>query len=382
MRIGKLMVPAAVVLVAGGMMTGCGDAGEKKALVQYLEKQGEVQKAVAEADKKASEQLRQMQDEIAALRKEFEDLKKQAVIPRNTDTLKSIDGAIQISSTTDPRIRVGICAILGQFGGEQAEQRLVQMADKDADASVRIAALTSLNTMASQAVLKIVSAKLESASFEERVAAAQIMVNRPNEAFRVPALAALAKDPIPDNWTNQNARQALYKLMAAIGKPEDLPILRAAWEKDTRDAKRAAMSAIVCIAAGNYELLLEALTGNTDPNAIDETGLAKLEKSADFRLTAALLPVCACDNWRTRQTVYTLLGKIKDPLAAPRLAERFKTESDGDCKRALVAVLAAGYPGLVYTAPDKCTLVPEAEMKTLLADREQKLQQLSAKKTK
>ncbi len=381
MKVQKVMVPAVPVLALAGLLAGCGDSGEKKALVQYLEKQSDVQKQMVEADKKTAARFQEMQDQVAGLRKDLEEIKKLTAVPHNTDTVKSIDGAIQISTTPEPRIRTGICTILAQFGGDLAEQRLIQLAEKDTEVQVRLAALTGLNTMNSQAIVRIAPTKLDSSNYDERQAAAQIMQQKPVEAFRIPALAALAKDPV-DNYSNHSARQSLYRVMAIVGKPEDLPVLRAACDKESRDSKRAALAAITSVACGDYETLLEVLSSNTDPNCFDEITLTKLDRVADMRLTPALLPACASDNWRTRQAVYTLLGRLKDPLAAAKLAERFKTEGDGDCKRALTTVFTAGFPGIVFTAPNQCALVPDAELKKLLAEREQKLQQLPVKKPK
>ena len=120
------------MLAAGGLF-GCGDGGEKRAIVQYLDRQAALEKDLIASDKQSAVQVEQLRAELAALRKEFNELKKQAEVPRNTDTLKSIDGAIQISTSTDPRLRNGICMVLSQLGGEVAERRLIQMAEQDGD---------------------------------------------------------------------------------------------------------------------------------------------------------------------------------------------------------------------------------------------------------
>jgi HEAT repeat protein len=376
------MGSAVVVALAVAGLAGCGDNGEKRALVQYLDKQVEFEKGLIASDKQSAVQVEQLRAELATLRKEFDELKKQSELPHNTDTLKSIDGAIQISTSTDPRLRSGICMVLAQLGGEAAERRLVQMAEQDADSSIRCAALNALNSMNSKAAAQLAPTKLDSSNYEERQVAAQIMERQPCEAFRVPALTALAKDSIADNYTLQNIRQSLYRVLCAVGKPEDLPILQVAWEKETReDSKRPALAAITAVVTPeNYETVLEILSSNVDPRAFDPAGLAKLEKVADIRLTPILLKSYKQTDWPSRNALIRLLAKLKDPLAAPVLVENFRNNSE--TQRFLQPILAAGYPGIAMTTPEQCALVPEPEMKKLLAERAQKLQLLTAKKPK
>jgi HEAT repeat protein len=378
----RKMVSAVVVALAVAGLSGCGDGGEKRAIVQYLDKQVEFEKSLIASDKQSAIQVEQLRAELAAVRKELDELKKQSEVPHNTDTIKSIDGAIQISTSTDPHLRGDICKVLSQLGGEVAERRLMQIAEQDGISSVRCDALDALNSMGSKAALQVAPTKLESSNYEERQKAAEIMEKQPCEAFRVPALTALAKDFPADNDNLQRVRQSLYRVMCAIGKPADLPILQMAWEKETReDSKRDALKALVTVVSPeNYATVLEILAGNTDNRFFDTVCLDKLEKVADIRLTPILLRAHKNCEWQVRFSLLRVLGKLKDPLAAPLLAESFRNNDES--RRVLLPAFTAGYPGIVFTAPEKCALVPEAEMKTLLVEREKTIQALEAKKPK
>jgi HEAT repeat protein len=375
-------VSSVAVVLAAGCLSGCGDSSEKRAIVQYLDKQTEFEKGLIASDKQSAIQVEQLRAELAAVCKQLDELKKQNEVPHNTDSVKSVDGAIQISTSTDPQVRSSICKVLARLGGEAAERRLVQIAGQDGESSVRCDALEALNAMDSKAVLQLAPTRLESSSYDERQKAAEIMEKQPCEAFRIPALTALAKDCPPDNDSMQRVRQSLYEVICAVGKPEDLPILQMAWEKEMHeDTRRQALNAIISVAAPeNYETVLEILAGSTGARELDPVALAKLEKVADIRLTPILLKWYKGSERHARGSIIRLFAKLKDPLAAPVLVENFK--NNDDIRRALLPAFAAGYPGIIMTNPEQCALVPEAEMKKLLDERAQKLQLLQNKKPK
>lgn len=239
----KIIMPTALALTLAAL-TGCDKTGaeNQQTLLKYLEKQGELQKSISQTQ----ETLVSLGRENAELRKDLLAVQEKLKGPVNTDTLKSIDGAIQISTCPDPRIRKTVCTILGQFAGPQAEARLVELTNKDADAQVRVSALTSLSEMSSSKLPTVLPSKLSSDSGEERVVAVNLMLKAPKPEYKAALLAMLAEVPSGDNnWSIQSARAAAYRAVRTLVGPSDFASLKSACQRDKGEAKRAALSTLL-----------------------------------------------------------------------------------------------------------------------------------------
>lgn len=317
--------------------------------------------------------------EREALRKEVVALAEKSNTPVNMQEKECVASVMDISVMSDPQIRAAICPIMAMLGGDVLETRLIEMAKTDKKDDVAQAALSALVAMRSKKLGAVAEGLLASPSEKVRRKAAEVLKDVPYPAAKPAILETIKTLRKSENYEDAYAREALYQALKSVATSGDFDAVLALYQQE-KARKKDALSVLLAIVGDNYERLLEILEGNNNADVVDEKMIQSLMDKADIRITRFLMPAISSSSWSTRRGMIRLMDKLKDPLAAEALYRQALKEGDSDCKREMEKVVESGYPGLTWdVTARKIGLVPPAELKKLLDEREAKLQALVSK---
>ena len=286
-----------------------------------------------------------------------------------------LNAAMLLASATDQQIRSSAAEVLGRLGGKQAEKRLLEMARNDLQ--LANVAFSQLRQMGCRELMPILLDQLQSGTPEQKQHASsslQGLVMPEHIPALVEVLNALS-------WSQQHPWQSirsnLYNALGQTGHHAAAEALVLALKKETYEyGKQNICRALTqCVPGDNVEIYKQALAAlgkDTQQNYGAFTQIIQiLGQSGSYHASEVLIDFMGSSHHEyVRRTAAQSVMQLRDPVAAEPLCQLLNSEDyPEDQRRYLTQMIErAGYPG-IRKVEGKYALVPEEEMKKLLAER-------------
>jgi len=333
---------------------------------------------VPEQDTASSDKLA---ESLGALAKAVEASTKvsSAATPRTAEQIGLMDATLMLTRATNPQIRHHATSILGIFGGEEAEQRLVAISQEDA--ACRSLALSALRQMGSDRVGEIVLDLIRKGTPADRHNAATLLpsVITPDLATEIASL--LVDLPFTDDPDSRHVRRSVYLAFRKLPDPRANAALIDAIKRESDPSLLTAASQALSAASSRKELpqlcaILEGLPPlSAESRPSHYAILHVLADLRDLRSTEYVLPYLNADDTQIVRLALQALGQTKDPMAAKALCE-FSSD-DRTLRELRDQYLKEGFPG-TRTEDGKIVPVSEQEMARMLAKRVEYIRNIEA----
>lgn len=329
----------------------------------------------------SSELLASLEKTAAALEALVADSKPDSPAGTRGITTQSMeDAALMLTYSPDPNLRQHTIAILGQLGGQKAEERLLEMMESDRNTQSMV--LQALRAMGSPKLEPLVMGILQEGSLQQKSVAAGMLSEVLNRANVNVVLDMLNELPLGNHSYANSVRQQIYGALRNLGDPKACrPLMEAALLETQEYTQREAVQAMIgCSTPAELGLLVEMLRNlgpvgsNSSANSHQQL-LSHLGQLGDPRATPALMEHLDSPNRSVTQQTVQALAQLQDPYAAERLVE-VANGPDSHAKQYLSHYINNGYPGVRRNDDGTYSLEKGEVMERLMKARERTVARL------